>query len=334
MRTTVQLIDAADGNHVWAEKYDQPASEMSHAQDQVVSDVASALAIQIALEERQRTEGDDADGLGTWELMQKAMSVAMSGSPTIASAARARDLTRRAVEADPENSSAQALHAWLLFMAAINGWVPAPMQALREGEAHLTTALEHGAEDPLTLTYLGCAYHYTGRHEQGIRFLERSLRSNPHQPDALLHLALATAYLGDFAKSHELFDRADRSESGIASGPFLWYRAIAYCLEERYEEAIRTIEPVLDVSPRYAFARITLAVAYEGMGEPRNARAEVVRAAELDPGLCVDGIALNLGAHPNRELGRGTRRDVEALLARRVGNRSSTSSIGRWLLVL
>ena len=167
----------------------------------------------------------------------------------------------------------------------------------------VTASLEAGVADPLTQYYVGCAYIYSGRHARAKRFLEESLSLNPHQPDALLHLALATAFLGDFEGSYRLFDQADHAESGLGSGPYRWYRGIVLCLEERFEEAIEIIEPILEHITRYATARVTLAIAYEGLGQSEKARAEVIRAAQLDPGLNVDGIALNIGAHPDPEKG-------------------------------
>ena len=62
----------------------------------------------------------------------------------------------------------------------------------------------------------------------------------------------------------------------------------------------------------YATARVTLAIAYESTGQPDRARAAIERACELDPGLNVDGIALNISAHPDPEAGRAR----EAILRR------------------
>jgi len=312
LRTTVQLIDARDGNHLWAEKYDTPISEISTAQDDVVGEIAGALSIQINAAERRRTANQPTEDLGTWDLVQRGLAFVGYGSPNLANAQKGTEILKSAVELDPDDGFAQACYAWLLFSSAINGWSEDPMQSFVEGEGHLKAALEKGFTDPLTQYFVGCAYIYSGRHERAIRFLEESLSLNPHQPDARLHLALATAYCGDFEKSYELFDRAGHADSGIATGPYRWYRGIVLCLEERYEEAIAVIEPIVDQIPRYATARVTLALAYEATGRSNEAKAQVTRAAQLDPGLCLDGIALNISAHPDPEKGA----EREALLRR------------------
>ena len=312
LRVTVQLIDVRDGNHLWAEKYDTPISEISAAQDDVVGEIAGTLSIQINAAERRRAAGASSDDLGTWDLVQRGLSLTAYGSPNLTSVRKGQEFLKSAVELDPDDGFARACYAWMLFSSAINGWSEDPMQSFVEGEDHLAAALEKGVADPLTQYFVGCAYIYSGRHERAIRFLEESLNLNPHQPDARLHLALATAYCGDFEKSYELFDRAGHGDSGIVSGPYRWYRGIVLGLEERYEEAIAVIEPIVDQIPRYATARVTLAIAYEATGRSKEAKDQVARAAKLDPGLCLDGIALNIRAHPDPDKGEAR----EALLRR------------------
>lgn len=313
LRTTVQLIDAASGNHLWAEKYDRPYSEMFEVQDEVVSDIAGALSLQITSAEFSRSRRAAPSSLGAWELLQRGLNQTFYETPCLRSSREALEALKAAVELDPQYAYARAACSWLLFSAAINGWTDDPQAALREGQAELSAALELDTTDPLTQYYLGAAYVYSGRHEKAVHFLEQSLASNPHQPDAMVHLALAWGYLGEFTRAYVYFDQVDRMLSNrIGAGPYAWYRGIILCLEERYEEAIPIISQVLEHIPRYATARITLAIAYEAIGQPDKAKAAVQRASELDPGLCVDGIALNIGAHPNPETGR----EREALLRR------------------
>ncbi len=121
----------------------------------------------------------------------------------------------------------------------------------------------------------------------------------------MVHLGLAWGYLADFDRAYDCFDTATRMASNEArTGPYVWYRGIVLGLEGRYEEAIPIIEYLLEHFPRYATARITLAIAYEMTGHPDKAKAAVERACELDPRLNVEGIAMNVGAHPDPAKGQ------------------------------
>jgi TolB-like protein/Flp pilus assembly protein TadD len=305
LRTTAQLIEAASGNHLWAEKYDRLYSDMFDVQDEVVSDIAGALSLQITDAEVKRSRREPPSNLGAWELVQQGLKSAFYETPSLQLSRDALGALERAVELDPSYGHARAAYAWMLFSSAINGWATDPFATIREGQKQLSAALELDTSDPLTQYYIGAAYIYNGRHEIAVRFLEQSLASNPHQPDAMVHLALAWGFLGEFERAYVNFDQVDRmAPNRIGVGPYAWYRGIVLTLEGRYDEAIPIISAVLEHIPRYATARVTLGIAYEKTGRPDKARATIERANELDPGLCVDGIALNVSAHPDPEKGR------------------------------
>lgn len=157
LRVTVQLIDVRDGNHLWAEKYDTPISEISAAQDDVVGEIAGTLSIQINAAERRRAAGASSDDLGTWDLVQRGLSLTAYGSPNLTSVRKGQEFLKSAVELDPDDGFARACYAWMLFSSAINGWSEDPMQSFVEGEDHLAAALEKGVADPLTQYFVGCA---------------------------------------------------------------------------------------------------------------------------------------------------------------------------------
>ncbi|MBW2497407.1 MAG: tetratricopeptide repeat protein [Deltaproteobacteria bacterium] len=305
MRTTVQLIEAATGNHLWAEKYDRLYADIFDVQDEVVSDIAGALSLQITQAEVSRARREPPAKLGAWELVQQAMHSNFHDGPSLERSRAVVDTLERAVELDSHYAYARAAYAWMLVSAAINGWAEDHLETFAEGQSQLRAALDLDTSDPLTKFYIGAAYGYTAQWHKSVRFLEQSLASNPHQPDAMVHLALAWGFLGDFDRSYEGFDRAERMASKEAhAGAYVWYRAIVLGLEGRYEEAIPILQDVVETMPRYATARVTLAMAYELTGHPEKARAAVERACELDPGLNVNGIAMNVGAHPDPERGR------------------------------
>jgi len=45
------LIESSSGEHLWAEKYDRPATEMSDVQDDVIAEIIGTLDAQISTAE-------------------------------------------------------------------------------------------------------------------------------------------------------------------------------------------------------------------------------------------------------------------------------------------
>jgi TolB-like protein len=51
MRVNVQLIDAESGNHLWADRFDKPVSDLFEMQDEIVASLANALNAQLIIAE-------------------------------------------------------------------------------------------------------------------------------------------------------------------------------------------------------------------------------------------------------------------------------------------
>ena len=56
VRITAQLIDAATGNHVWAERYDRELTDVFAVQDEVTQEIVSILAVKLSAEEAARLQ--------------------------------------------------------------------------------------------------------------------------------------------------------------------------------------------------------------------------------------------------------------------------------------
>jgi TolB-like protein len=56
LRVNVQLIDAETGNHLWAERFEKPVTDLFDMQDEIVSRLANVLDAQLIAVEAQRAE--------------------------------------------------------------------------------------------------------------------------------------------------------------------------------------------------------------------------------------------------------------------------------------
>lgn len=305
IRVTVQLIEAASGNHLWAQKYDRPYAEIFVVQDEVVSDIAGALSLQITAAEVTRARTVPPDNLDAWELVTQALHSHFRHAPAQHGSLDVLDALQRAVALDESYGYARAAYAWMLASAAINGWADEPMAALAQANGELHTALQLDTSDALSQYYIGAAYLYLGKWEKSVRTLQHSLSQNPHQPDALVHLGLSHAYSQNFEEAYACFDNAARMGSNEShEGFYAWYRGIALSLEDRHEEAISFIAPVILNFPFYQTPKIVAGVCFELTGQTQKAKESIERAYAAEPSLNADGIALNIGAHFNPEKGR------------------------------
>jgi TolB-like protein len=116
VRITAQLIDAANGAHLWAERYDRELADIFAVQDNITERVAAAVEPQLYAAEYVRSERKPPDSLGAWECVVRAISCVSRGDR--AGTAEAEALCRRALGLVPGYGQAHSVLAWVLMRRA------------------------------------------------------------------------------------------------------------------------------------------------------------------------------------------------------------------------
>lgn len=97
VRITGQLIDAATGDHLWADKFDGDLQDIFNLQDQVTVRVVGAIAPLIEHSEIERTKRKLANSLGAYDLFLRGRACAYRGELR-----QAVQYYYQAIENDPE----------------------------------------------------------------------------------------------------------------------------------------------------------------------------------------------------------------------------------------
>ena len=101
MRVNVQLIDAASGAHLWAERFDKPVADLFDMPDEIVARLANALSAQLFAAEARRAE--QKPNPNSMDLIFQGWAWLNKGF-TSDSFATARGLFERAAALDPANA--------------------------------------------------------------------------------------------------------------------------------------------------------------------------------------------------------------------------------------
>ena len=67
VRITAQLVDAANGAHLWAERFDRDLADIFAVQDEITELVAAAIEPQLHAAEHVRSKRKPPEGLDAWE---------------------------------------------------------------------------------------------------------------------------------------------------------------------------------------------------------------------------------------------------------------------------
>ena len=116
VRIAGQLIEAATGGHLWADKFDGALEDVFGLQDQITASVVGLVAPTLEQAEIERARRKPTDRLDSYDYYLRGMALANKrGSLT-----EARAFFRKAFEQDPEYGAAYAMAAWTLMMQQVD----------------------------------------------------------------------------------------------------------------------------------------------------------------------------------------------------------------------
>ncbi|WP_085033059.1 adenylate/guanylate cyclase domain-containing protein [Ensifer aridi] len=238
VRVTVQLIDAINDAHVWADKFDRRLDDIFAIQDEVTAAIAATLPGRVEAAQRDHLGRTKPANMAAYECALAAK--VLHHRSTVADNEQAQFLIGRAVALDPAYAHAHAWRACILGQAWVHGWcadkdavwaeILAELEralALDDNDADvhrilaavhvnnnaLTTARYHQeralALNPnydLVVVQQGELLTWLGRPEEGIEWIRKAMRLNPHHPERFWsHLGKAHFAARQYGEAIEAF---------------------------------------------------------------------------------------------------------------------------------
>lgn len=209
IRINAQLIDAIDGHHVWADRFDGPADGMFMIRDEVVRNIAGHLVQHLEYAElaaAKRKPPESLEAFGLW--LEGAEHHAFG---TIEAHEKARALYEAAIEVDPGFARAYAGLAELCWLDTfLANWgrdrAPAIGRAASYGEQAVVLD-PHDAHPHVVLGWVRMMQH---QFDRARIHWESATRLNPNDADIAMARATAMAFLGDPSRGLELAAMARR----------------------------------------------------------------------------------------------------------------------------
>jgi len=261
VRISGQLIDAATGNHVWAERYDRELANIFAVHDEITERVVAAIEPQLYAAEHFRSQRKPPESLDAWECVIRALSSV--GQGTRVGDMEAEGLCRRAIAIAPGYGQAHSLLAWALMRrpARLGGDIGS---VLPEAMAESRAALGLDERDPWAHLSHGLVLWRTRRHNEAERAFRRALELNPNFALAHACLGLPLAVRGELKEAIRTAQHAlllspnDRIIGARASEAV----AHAYFGAEHYADCVARARTAIDSAPELQIAhRLLIAAA-------------------------------------------------------------------------
>jgi adenylate cyclase len=279
VRVTAQLVEAATGNHLWAERYDRELDDIFAVQDDVVATIVSTVGGRVDVAGKVHAARMSDASLRAYDLYLRA--AAAQDRNTKASYQQAEQYLERAIELDPGLARAYHHLSLVRFFNWMAHWVEDRETAFANAFSAARKAVALDDTDSGSHAHLGMLHLYRREFDAAERHCRKAISLNPNDFRSLGIYGLYLTAIGQPGKAVEQFDQATRLNP-LEPDWFNWLRGIAYFTAGRYEEAIsdlKSIEtPVNEV-------RGWLAASYAHAGRADSARAsleEFLRTAKDD----------------------------------------------------
>src|ERR1700730_4265005 len=266
LRVNVQLIDAATGIHLWAERFDKPVIDLFDMQDEIVATLANTLDAQLMAAEARRAERSPyPDAMDLCFQGQAWMNRGISPEVT----AQARGFFERALALDPGNIEA------LVGVAIVDvtfgpGFLADDRAArLASAEAAATKALSLDPSHALAHLLLGVVKIFTHRGSQGIAECERALTLDRNLADAHAWIGIGKYFIGSGGETEAHIQEALRlSPLDILAFRWMWILGLAKFQLGADAEAAAWMRRSLETKRTQTIGHFLLAAVLAQMGMP------------------------------------------------------------------
>jgi adenylate cyclase len=278
VRIRAQLIDGATDHHLWAESYDAIMDNIFDLQDEITKKIAAVLAVKLTAKEQNRLANKETTNIVAYDAFVKGWELLHRETPD--DLVQAISSFEEAIELDSMYSRAHAALAWAYLSSSLRfkwqelvDWhnqfrlmarkhldlamgnptstahlVASKMSLFRrryeDSVTHAQLALAFDTNDPDTNLNMAWVLMATGKPEEGLEFVDKTIQLDPRNIAAPLS-ATGMAYfiMGDLRQAATMTERAINQNPTI-TGHYERLSAI-YALLGRNQDAQRAYDKSL-----------------------------------------------------------------------------------------
>ncbi|MDH5798758.1 MAG: winged helix-turn-helix domain-containing protein, partial [Paracoccaceae bacterium] len=279
LRVTVQLINAHDSTHIWADEFDADIGELFDVQSEIVRSIAAQLGRELSWSPPQTGNRQKVDALHYFFLGNQAFEAGTPGAYR-----QAIDFYEQSIAADPDSPFGYVGMATVVWSDITQGWIypDVPREELLKlgvdyaemaitidptyyaahiarGDMHFSageheqaivrygTAAELNPSSSTAMAVASDPLIYTGRTEEAIALMERAIEVNPITPGW---------YYNNLSRAYWDAGRCAEGEQTIRKRASLreWdYRALIVNLvcQGKLEEAQYAAKQLLELNPDF-----------------------------------------------------------------------------------
>src|SRR6266478_302449 len=245
VRVNVQLIDAANDEHIWANNYDRDLNDVFAIQSDLAKEIAGALQAKLSPSEKEQMERKPTQNGGAYLAFVQAhnLSCAFEDFDKLK---QGEQLYARAIELDPKFALA------LAWYSQLESWIVHTFDPTRErrekARALADQALQLQPDLPEAHLALGFSQYYGDNNfEAALKEFEIAQRGLPNDADGYLALGAIQRRLGKWSESTASLEKAASLNS--KDSWVLQNLAFNYQMLRNFDAANKAIDRGLQINP-------------------------------------------------------------------------------------
>jgi TolB-like protein/Tfp pilus assembly protein PilF len=263
VRITVQLANAADGYHIWSERYDREMKDIFAVQDEITLAIVDALKVKLLGDERSAILKKATDNPEAYELYLRGRAFWNRRTPP--DFEKAIEYFQRAISIDPNYALAYSgIADSYSLLAYFEAFAPDEMRKKARDAARTAVELDpNSAESHTSIAMYELLFEFNW--DACEEHFKRALEINPR---FVIALYLYGTHLASQKRFEESYKKGNAAlELDPLSQPLNGNVARAFYIGRRYDDAIDLALKNLEISPDFFFTHWVLGVSYRQLGQ-------------------------------------------------------------------
>ena len=315
VRITAQLINVADGYHLWSERFDRDMDDIFAIQDEISLAIVDNLKIKLFGEEKKALLKRCCKDAETYNIYLKGLY--FTSKPSVEGLKNAQNYFRKAIDKDPNFALAYVGLSIVYSNFAILSLVP-PEDVWPKAKSALEKALE--LDDTSAEAYAQAAqvaFWHEWDWDKTEEYYKRTFSLNPNH-------SFAHAWYAWYCLAMKRFDEAiaeiKKAQELDPLMPIFYAMSVGiHAQADRFEEAIADFHRAIELDPNIGLAYYHVGTAYMRMGKLEEAKSSFKRSLELT--IYMDWAEAWLGVINNLE---GKKEKAEKILSELLERKKKT----------
>jgi adenylate cyclase len=281
VRVTAQLIDAASGAHIWADRFDRELTDIFAVQDELTEKITSALKIKLTASERALLASGGTKNADAHDLLLKGRELVMANQRNREVFEQSVACFRRAIELDPSYAAPYAGLGMAYMLDHQNHWSENSETSLDAARRFIDAAIARDDKDPEAYRVAALVSFWKKDLERSREEADKALSLNPNHPQALVARGNIHLYSGEPTNATPYYEKAIRLDPGQSQ--WRHFLALAYFVAGAYETAAAIFKERIALTPNTDLSRAFLASALGHLGRRDDAAAVWLELKEINP---------------------------------------------------